>query len=321
MFKYFLKRLAQMVVTLFIVSILVFVLANFIGDPVNMLVSPKAPPEVREQVREELGLNRPILEQYVSFVTNALKGDFGKSYIYKVDVLSLIAQRVPATLELVLVSVVLALVISIPLGVYAGAFPKRKSSTLVMGGSILGISLPSFFIGIMLIYIFSLKLHWFPSSGRGATIPFLGMNFSLFAPGGLKYIILPAFTLSVTNIASLVRLTRAGVMENMRQDYIKFARAKGVSTRKVLFGHALKNALIPVITVFGMEIGSLIAFTTVTETIYSWPGLGKLLIDSINSVDRPIIVAYLILTTVLFVFINFVVDLLYTVIDPRIEFR
>ena len=310
-----------MVVTLFIVSILEFVLANFIGDPVNMLVSPKAPPEVREQVREELGLNRPILEQYVSFVTNALKGDFGKSYIYKVDVLSLIAQRVPATLELVLVSVVLALVISIPLGVYAGAFPKRKSSTLVMGGSILGISLPSFFIGIMLIYIFSLKLHWFPSSGRGATIPFLGMYFSLFAPGGLKYIILPAFTLSVTNIASLVRLTRAGVMENMRQDYIKFARAKGVSTRKVLFGHALKNALIPVNTEFGMEIGSLIAFTTVTETIYSWPGLGKLLIDSINSGDRPVIVAYLILTTVLFVFINFVVDLLYTVIDPRIEFR
>ena len=320
-FKYFLKRLAQMLVTLFIVSILVFVLANFIGDPVNMLVSPKAPPEVREQVREELGLNRPILEQYVSFVTNAVKGDFGKSYIYKVDVLSLIAQRVPATLELVFVSVVLALVISIPLGVYAGAFPKRKSSTLVMGGSILGISLPSFFIGIMLIYIFSLKLHWFPSSGRGATAPFLGMNFSLFAPGGLKYIILPAFTLSVTNIASLVRLTRAGVMENMRQDYIKFARAKGVSTRKVLFGHALKNALIPVITVFGMEIGSLIAFTTVTETIFSWPGLGKLLIDSINSVDRPVIVAYLILTTVLFVFINFVVDLLYTVIDPRIQFR
>ena len=173
----------------------------------------------------------------------------------------------------------------------------------------------------MLIYIFSLKLHWFPSSGRGATVPFLGMDFSLFAPGGLKYIILPAFTLSVTNIASLVRLTRAGVMENMRQDYIKFARAKGVSTRKVLFGHALKNALIPVITVFGMEIGSLIAFTTVTETIFSWPGLGKLLIDSINSVDRPVIVAYLILTTVLFVFINFVVDLLYTVIDPRIQFR
>ena len=190
-----------------------------------------------------------------------------------------------------------------------------------MGGSILGISLPTFFIGIVLIFVFSLLLGWLPSSGRGPTATFLGMKFSLFVQGGLKYIILPAVTLSVTNIASLVRLTRAGVMENMRQDYIKFARAKGVSTRNVLFGHALKNALIPVITVFGMEIGSLIAFTTVTETIFSWPGLGKLLIDSINSVDRPVIVAYLCLTTVLFVFINFVVDLLYTIIDPRIELR
>ena len=321
MFKYFLKRLAQMVVTLFIVSILVFVLANFIGDPVNMLVSPKAPPEVREQVREELGLNRPILEQYVSFITNAFKGDFGKSYIYKVDALSLIAQRVPATLELGFCIRCAGARYLYPTGRICGRFPQTKIQHIGDGRLHSGYFPASFFIGIMLIYIFSLKLHWFPSSGRGATAPFLGMDFSLFAPGGLKYIILPALTLSVTNIASLVRLTRAGVMENMRQDYIKFARAKGVSTRKVLFGHALKNALIPVITVFGMEIGSLIAFTTVTETIYSWPGLGKLLIDSINSVDRPVIVAYLILTTVLFVFINFVVDLLYTVIDPRIKFR
>ena len=313
MVKYILKRLFQMVITLLISSILVFILANCIGDPVNMIVSPKAPPEVREQVREMLGLNKPIWEQYITFVSDAIRGDFGDSYIYKEDVL--------ATLELVFVSVILALVISIPLGVYAGAFPKRKSSSLIMGGSILGISLPTFFIGIVLIFVFSLLLGWLPSSGRGPTATFLGMKFSLFVQGGLKYIILPAVTLSVTNIASLVRLTRAGVMENMRQDYIKFARAKGVSTRNVLFGHALKNALIPVITVFGMEIGSLIAFTTVTETIFSWPGLGKLLIDSINSVDRPVIVAYLCLTTVLFVFINFVVDLLYTIIDPRIELR
>ncbi|MGN8895831.1 ABC transporter permease [Flavonifractor sp. HCP28S3_F3] len=321
MVKYILKRLFQMVITLLISSILVFILANCIGDPVNMIVSPKAPPEVREQVREMLGLNKPIWEQYITFVSDAIRGDFGNSYIYKEDVLGLILQRAPATLELVFVSVILALVISIPLGVYAGAFPKRKSSSLIMGGSILGISLPTFFIGIVLIFVFSLLLGWLPSSGRGPTATFLGMKFSLFVQGGLKYIILPAVTLSVTNIASLVRLTRAGVMENMRQDYIKFARAKGVSTRNVLFGHALKNALIPVITVFGMEIGSLIAFTTVTETIFSWPGLGKLLIDSINSVDRPVIVAYLCLTTVLFVFINFVVDLLYTIIDPRIELR
>ena len=319
MFKYFLKRLAQMVVTLFIVSILVFVLANFIGDPVNMLVSPKAPPEVREQVREELGLNRPILEQYVSFVTNAFKGDFGKSYIYKVDALSLIAQRVPATLELVFVSAVLALGISIPLGVYAGAFPKRKSSTLVMGGSILGISLPSFFIGIMLIYIFSLKLHWFPSSGRGATAPFLGMDFSLFAPGGLKYIILPALTLSVTNIASLVRLTRAGVMENMRQDYIKFARAKGVSTRKVLFGHALKNALIPVMTVIGLGLGNLLGGMVLVETIFKWPGVGQFAYESVMAADYPAIIGVALLIALNYMIINTVVDILYGIIDPRVR--
>ena len=319
MFKYFLKRLAQMVVTLFIVSILVFVLANFIGDPVNMLVSPKAPPEVRDQVREELGLNKPILEQYAIFVTNALKGDFGKSYIYKEDVLSLIAQRAPATLELVFVSVVLALVISIPLGVYAGAFPKRKSSTLVMGGSILGISLPSFFIGIMLIYIFSLKLHWFPSSGRGATAPFLGMNFSLFAPGGLKYIILPAFTLSVTNIASLVRLTRAGVMENMRQDYIKFARAKGVSTRKVLFGHALKNALIPVMTVIGLGLGNLLGGMVLVETIFKWPGVGQFAYESVMAADYPAIIGVALLIALNYMIINTVVDILYGIIDPRVR--
>ena len=231
MVKYILKRLFQMVITLLISSILVFILANCIGDPVNMIVSPKAPPEVREQVREMLGLNKPIWEQYITFVSDAIRGDFGDSYIYKEDVLGLILQRAPATLELVFVSVILALVISIPLGVYAGAFPKRKSSSLIMGGSILGISLPTFFIGIVLIFVFSLLLGWLPSSGRGPTATFLGMKFSLFVQGGLKYIILPAVTLSVTNIASLVRLTRAGVMENMRQDYIKFARAKGVSTR------------------------------------------------------------------------------------------
>ena len=310
-----------MMVTLFIVSILVFLLTNFIGDPVNMLVSEKASEEVKQQVREQLGLDKPIPEQYFRLLRGAIKGDFGKSYTYKQDVLSLITERAPATLELVLISVIMTITLAIPLGVYAGAFPKRKSSALIMGGSILGISLPSFFVGIMMIFIFSLGLGWFPSSGRGPTATILGMKFSFFVKGGLRFIILPAFTLALTNIASMVRLVRAGVMENMRQDYIKFARAKGVSMHNVLFGHALKNALIPVVTVFGMEIGSLIAFTTVTETIYSWPGLGKLLIDSINAVDRPVIIAYLILTTVLFVFINFVVDLLYTLIDPRIDFR
>ncbi len=321
MIKYLIKRVAQMVVILFVVSMLIFVLTNFIGDPVNMMVSEKASQEVRDGVRAQLGLDKPIYIQYVRFVGNMLHGNWGMSYTYRSPVIDLIIQRAPATLEMVAVSALLALIISIPLGVYAGAFPKSRVSRVIMGGSILGISLPSFLVGMLLIYMFAITLGWLPSSGRGQTVEMLGMKLSIFAPGGIRYIILPALTLAISNIASLIRLTRAGVMENMRQDYIRFARAKGVSTRRVLFGHALKNALIPVVTVFGMEIGSLIAFTTVTETIYAWPGLGKLLIDSINFVDRPVIVSYLILTTVMFVLLNFIIDILYTLIDPRIDLR
>lgn len=310
-----------MFVVMFVVATLVFVLVNFIGDPVNMLVSPRASQEVRDAVREELGLNRPLHIQYLSFMSDALHGNFGNSYTHKLPVMDMMAERLPATLEMVFVSVILTLILAIPLGVFAGAYPKKKSSELVMGLSILGISLPTFFVGMTLIYVFSVKLHWLPSSGRGDTMTILGMKLSLFSPGGYRYLIMPSITLALSNIASIVRLTRAGILENMRQDYIKFARAKGVTNRNVLFKHALKNALIPVVTVFGMEIGSLIAFTTVTESIFAWPGLGKLLIDSINFVDRPVIVAYLIMTTVMFVLINFLVDVLYTIIDPRITFK
>lgn len=321
MIKYIIKRIMQMMITLLIVTTLVFVLTTFIGDPINMLVSEKASDEVRENVRKELGLDQPIHIQFSRFITDIFKGDFGTSYTYNRPVLDLMKERLPATLEMVFISVLFALIISIPLGVYAGAYPKSKISSLIMGGSILGISLPTFFIGMVLIYIFAIKLGLFPSSGRGEIIKVFGISTSMFTKGGLKHIILPAITLSIANTASLIRLTRAGVMENMKQDYIKFARAKGVSNKNVLFKHALKNALIPVITVFGMEIGSLIAFTTVTETIFAWPGLGKLLIDSINFVDRPVIVAYLMLTTIMFVVINFIIDILYTVIDPRIDLR
>ncbi len=321
MLKYLLKRLSQMIVILVVVVILVFVLTNYIGDPVNMLVSEKATEEVRESVRRELGLDQPLHIQFVRFVRNLLRADFGNSYTYRKDVLSLIKERFPATLEMVFISVIFALVLSIPLGVFAGAYPKRISTKAIMGGSILGISLPTFLIGIILIYIFAVKLRVLPSSGRGPVQEILGMRLSLFSWKGFRHIILPAITLSVTNIASLIRLTRAGVMENMKQDYIKFARAKGVSTKNILFRHNLKNSLIPVVTIFGMEIGSLMAFTTVTETIFAWPGLGKLLIDSIALVDRPVIVAYLLLTTIMFVGINFIVDILYTLIDPRIDLK
>lgn len=321
MLKYIVKRFVQMIVVLFVVSILVFMLTNFIGDPVDMLVPENATVEQVESARARLGLNKPLPVQYGIFLRDVLHGNFGKSYTYGKPAMGLIMERMPATLELVAIAALLVLIIAIPLGVYAGAYPKRRSSKIIMSGSILGISLPSFWVGMMMIYIFAVMLRALPASGRGNTVNVLGVNLSIFAPGGLRFIILPAVTLALTNVATTLRLTRSGIMENMRQDYIKFARAKGVSSRSLLFGHALKNALIPVITIFGMDLGNMIAFTTITETIFAWPGMGKLLIDAINKSDRPIIVAYLMTAACMFVVLNFVVDLLYTLVDPRIELR
>lgn len=321
MLKYIVKRFVQMIVVLFVVSILVFMLTNFIGDPVDMLVPENATVEQVESARARLGLDKPLPVQYGIFLKDVLHGNFGKSYTYGKPAMGLIMERMPATLELVAIAALLVLFIAIPLGVYAGAYPKRRSSKIIMSGSILGISLPSFWVGMMMIYIFAVMLRALPASGRGNTVNVLGVNLSVFAPGGLRFIILPAVTLALTNVATTLRLTRSGIMENMRQDYIKFARAKGVSSRSLLFGHALKNALIPVITIFGMDLGNMIAFTTITETIFAWPGMGKLLIDAINKSDRPIIVAYLMTAACMFVVLNFVVDLLYTLVDPRIELR
>lgn len=321
MLKYIVKRFVQMIVVLFVVSILVFMLTNFIGDPVDMLVPENATVEQVESARARLGLDKPLPVQYGIFLKDVLHGNFGKSYTYGKPAMGLIMERMPATLELVAIAALLVLIIAIPLGVYAGAYPKRRSSKIIMSGSILGIFLPSFWVGMMMIYIFAVMLRALPASGRGNTVNVLGVNLSVFAPGGLRFIILPAVTLALTNVATTLRLTRSGIMENMRQDYIKFARAKGVSSRSLLFGHALKNALIPVITIFGMDLGNMIAFTTITETIFAWPGMGKLLIDAINKSDRPIIVAYLMTAACMFVVLNFVVDLLYTLVDPRIELR
>ena len=321
MLKYIVKRFVQMIVVLFVVSILVFMLTNFIGDPVDMLVPENATVEQVESARARLGLDKPLPVQYGIFLKDVLHGNFGKSYTYGKPAMGLIMERMPATLELVATAALLVLIIAIPLGVYAGAYPKRRSSKIIMSGSILGISLPSFWVGMMMIYIFAVMLRALPASGRGNTVNVLGVNLSVFAPGGLRFIILPAVTLALTNVATTLRLTRSGIMENMRQDYIKFARAKGVSSRSLLFGHALKNALIPVITIFGMDLGNMIAFTTITETIFAWPGMGKLLIDAINKSDRPIIVAYLMTAACMFVVLNFVVDFLYTLVDPRIELR
>lgn len=321
MLKYLLKRFIQMFVVLFVVSVLVFLLTNFIGDPIDMLVPENATMEEIEAARIRLGLDKPLPVQYMIFLNDVLHGNFGKSYTYGKPAMELIVERIPATMEIVIVAAVLTLVVAIPLGVYAGAYPKRHSSRFIMTGSILGISLPSFWVGMMMIYLFAVILHVLPASGRGDTVEVFGINTSLFAPKGWKFILLPAVTLAFSNLATTIRLTRSGIIENMNQDYIKFARSKGVNSRKVLFGHALKNALIPVITIFGMNLGNMIAFTTITETIFAWPGMGKLLIDAIGKADRPIIVAYLMAAACMFVVINFIVDLLYTFIDPRIELR
>jgi len=317
--RYTVTRLGQMVIVLMVVSVVVFGIMNLTGDPVLLLVPPDATDIEIAMAREQLGLDRPLWEQYGIFLNNLAHGDLGMSYMFKRPALDLIIERMPATLELTVFAMILAGVVAIPLGLYAGACPDKFGSKLIMSASLLGISLPSFWLGIMLILIFSVELNVMPSSGRGEVGMFFGIKTSLFTPDGLQHILMPAFTLAVAQMAMLIRLTRAGIMEVMRQDYIKFAKAKGMSTARVLFGHALKNALIPVITVFGLQFGQLIAFATITETIFAWPGMGKLLIDSIYRVDRPVIVAYLMMVAVMFVMINFLVDLIYTYIDPRIE--
>lgn len=319
MLQYVTKRIFQLVLVLFIVSILVFLLTSVMGNPVYLMVREDATEEEIKAVEEYLGLDKPLYVQYGVFIRNALQGDFGMSYMYHQPALGLIIERFPATLEIVLLAMFLAVSIGIPLGVFSGAYPKKFFSKTVMTLSIAGISLPSFWIGMVMIILFSLTLGILPVSGRGEMGTFLGIETSLATIDGLKHVILPAITLAIGNIAQIVRLTRGGMQESVRQDYVKFARAKGVPTRKVLFGHALKNTLIPVVTVFGLQLGSLIAFTTITETIFAWPGMGKLLIDAINSADRPIISAYILFVAVMFVFINFIVDILYSIIDPRID--
>lgn len=321
MFRFIVKRLIQLVLVLFVVSLIVFVFTSVMGNPVYLMVRENATEAEIQAVVQYLGLDKPLPVQYGIFLKNALHGNFGKSYMYHLPALGLIMERFPATLEIVVVALLLSASLGIPLGVLSGAYPKSKFSQGVMAFSIAGISMPSFWIGMVMIFFFSLYLGVLPVSGRGDVGTILGINTSLATVNGWQHIILPSITLALGNVATIIRLTRSGMQENMRQDYVRFARAKGVPRRKVLFGHALKNTLIPVVTIFGLQMGSLIAFTTITETIFAWPGMGKLLIDAINSADRPIIAAYILFVAVMFVFINFIVDILYVFIDPRIDLQ
>ncbi len=321
MLKYLVKRFFQTAAVLFVVSLIVFCVMSFTGDPVLMIVPPNATDAQIAEARIALGLDRPLWVQYKVFLFNLLKGDLGISYIFKRPALTLIVERMPATLELVFLSVLISVAVALPCGVFAGAWPNNPISRGIMGGSLLGISLPSFWVGILMIFYFAVEKGLLPSSGRGSTDTLFGVPFAFLTRDGFRHLILPAVTLALGTLAMLIRLIRAQIMEVLRQDFIKFARAKGVSWKSLLFGHALKNALVPVVTVFGMQIGSLIAFATVTETIFAWPGMGKLLVDSINTSDRPVIVAYLMIVAAMFVFINFIVDIVYTLIDPRIDLR
>ncbi|APE45916.1 ABC transporter permease (plasmid) [Sulfitobacter alexandrii] len=321
MLGYLLKRLIQMILVLWIVSVIVFMMMSFTGDPVFMVVPIDATDAEIAQARRLLGLDESLLVQYWKFISSLVQGDFGRSYVFRQPAMTLILERLPATVEMVLVAMVLAVIVAIPLGVYAGANPNGRISRTIMAGSLLGISLPGFWVGMVLIYLFA--VHWgvFPSSGRGDTGEIFGLRISLLTLDGWHHIALPAITLSLATMAILLRMTRAGMMEVSRQDFMKFARAKGVTRKDVLYRHGLKNALIPVVTIFGLQLGDLIAFATITETIFSWPGMGKLLIDSIYRADRPVIVVYLMLVALIFVVINFLVDLVYTLIDPRITLK
>ena len=316
---FLIRRLMQSVVVLFIVSVLVFAGVYAIGNPLDLLIDSRATQAEIEQITRNLGLDRPLWEQYFVFLGAVLQGDFGHSFIYNEPAIKLILQRLPATLELAFAAMVIATVVSLPLGIWAGLKPRSFAGRAIMAGSILGFSLPSFWVGLMLIMTFSIMLGWLPTIGRGETVEVLGVGLSILTWDGIMHLILPALNLGIFAMALLIRLTRAGMIETLSLDYVKFARAKGVSTGRILFVHVLKNILIPIITVLGLEFGLILAFAVVTETVFAWPGMGKLIIDAINLLDRPVIVAYLMITVLIFIVINFVVDVLYSIVDPRVR--
>ncbi len=309
----------QSVVVLFSMSVIVFFGVFAIGNPADILIAPDATQEERDIAIVRLGLDQPLWKQYGSFVVNALQGDMGQSFVFSEPALKLIMKRAPATLELAFTALLVTVLFGIGAGIWCGLKPDALSSRGIMVGSILGFSIPHFWQGLVLIMLFSVYLGWLPAGGRGETGELFGITTSMATMDGIRHLILPAINLSLFKTALITRLTRAGTREAMLMDYIKYARAKGLSPRRIVGVHLLKNIMIPIITVLGMEFGRVIAFAVITETIFAWPGMGKLIIDSINVLDRPVIVAYLMVVVSMFIVINLVVDILYTVLDPRVR--
>ncbi|MEC4717908.1 ABC transporter permease [Noviherbaspirillum sp. CPCC 100848] len=319
MFAFISRRIAQTGGVLLMMSLLVFLGVYAIGNPVDILVNPQADQADIARATAALGLDQPLWKQYARFLQGALAGDLGRSFIHDTSAIGLILERMPATLELSFVAMGIAVLLGVPLGLWAGLRPEAWSGRAIMAGSILGFSLPTFWVGLMMIMLFSVQLGWLPSSGRGPTTDIAGFPVSLHSAEGWRHILMPAINLALFKLSLIIRLTRAGTREALLQDYVRYARAKGLRERRVIGVHVLKTILIPIVTVIGLEFGSLIAFAVVTESIFSWPGMGKLLLDSINQLDRPVIVAYLLMTVLLYAMINLAVDILYAALDPRVR--
>jgi peptide/nickel transport system permease protein len=319
MLVFILRRLLQSIAVLLAVGVVAFFLFRYVGDPINAMVGQDTSMEEREALREKLGLNDPAPVQFLNFIGNAARGRFGLSYRTSEPVGRMILERMPATLELSFCAALFALFVGIPMGVYTGLYPRHWTSRLFQAVSLIGISLPTFLIGILLILLFSVVLRLLPSFGRGETVDIGWWSTNFLTVKGLEALILPSITLGLFQLTLIMRLVRSEMLEVMRTDYIKFARARGLTNRAVNFGHALKNTLVPVITVAGLQLGAIIAFAIVTETVFAWPGMGLLFIQSVQFVDVPVMAAYLLLIGLLFVLINLIVDLLYFAVDPRLR--
>jgi peptide/nickel transport system permease protein len=319
MLAFIIRRLAQAIIVMLTVAFIAFLLFQYVGDPVNNLLGQDATPAQRAQLRSDLGLDKPFPVQFGHFVANAAEGEFGLSLRQGRKVSSLIVERLPATLELATIAAILALVIGVPLGVYAAIRRGSFGSQVVLVLSLIGVSLPTFLIGILLILVFAVLLKWLPSFGRGEVVAFGAWTTGLLTTDGLKHLILPSITLAIFQLALVLRLVRSEMLEVLRTDYIKFARARGLPDRAVNFGHALKNTLVPVMTITGLQLGGLIAFAIITETVFQWPGMGLLFIQAVQFADIPVMAAYLCLIALIFVIINLIVDLLYFAVDPRLR--
>jgi peptide/nickel transport system permease protein len=316
---FIIRRLIQSGGVILTMTVVVFLGVYAIGNPVDILIPDDATAAERDLAIQSLGLDKPLLTQYTTFLSNLLRGDLGTSFVYNIPSIDLILLRLPATLELAFCALFIAIVIGLPLGLLCGLRPGSRLDKTVMGASIIGFSIPNFWQGLMLIMLFSVMLGWLPSTGRGELGTVFGIETSLATWDGLRHLLLPAINLSLYKLSLMIRLTRSGVREVMYLDYVRFARAKGLSEVRIVMVHIMKVVLVPIITVVGMEFGSLIAFATVTETIFAWPGMGKLIIDSIMRLDRPVIAGYLVVIVLLFVLINLLVDIAYSLLDPRIR--